>query len=228
MTRSWAGQGYGRRAGAAGLALAATGLLLAGSGERAASGAGDVVARMGPLTVTATALRPGPAGTLIASLQLTTSGQRSDQLDAVLSAGGGTVALYHEQVSLAEVPDLTGCGGDAASLPVVEHWLHYGPLPVPVRSAGPPPPVDATLTVQPVTHLASATLTVTLYFARGGVLPLTLPVDRSSGLGSLRAESQLKLRQKAPAACIGQDAGPASAGRGDRGTARPLTARFYR
>ena len=198
MTGSWAGQGYGRRAGAAGLALAATGLLLAGSGERAASGAGDIVARMGPLTVTATALRPGPAGALIASLQLRTSGQRSDQLDAVLAAGGGTVALYHEQVSLAEVPDLTGCGGDAASLPVVEHWLHYGPLPVTGRSAGPAPPVDATLTVQPVTQVASTTLTVTLYFANGGVLPLTLPVNRSGGPGSLRAESQPNLRQEAP------------------------------
>jgi hypothetical protein len=184
MTWPWAGQGRGRRAGAAGLALAATGLLLAGSGERAASGAGDVIARTGPLTVTATALRPGPGGTLTASVQLSTSGPRRDQLDAVLAPGGGTVALYHEQVSLAEVPDLTGCGGDAPPLPVVENWLHYGPLPVPGRSAGPGPRADATLTVRPATRVAGPTLTVTLYFANGGVLPLTLPVDRSSGPGS--------------------------------------------
>lgn len=176
MTWPWAGRDYGRRAGTAGLALAAATLLLAGSGGRAASGTRDVIARLGPLTVSATALRPGPSGTLTASVQLSTSGPRSDQLDAAIAAGGGTVALYHEQVSLAEVPDLTGCGGDAAPLPVIERWLHYGPLLVPGRSGGPAAPVDAILTVQPVTPAASTTLTVTLYFAGGGVLPLTLPV----------------------------------------------------
>jgi hypothetical protein len=179
MTGPWLGQDYGRRAGTAGLALAALGLLLAGPAEPAASGAGDVVARLGALTVNATALRPGPSGTLTASVQLSTSGRRSDQLDAAIAAGGGTVALYHEQVSLAEVPDLTGCGGDVTPLPVVEHWLHYGPLQVPGQSAGPAPPVDATLTVRPVTPVVGKTLTVTLYFAGGGVLPLNLPVDRS-------------------------------------------------
>jgi hypothetical protein len=107
------------------------------------------------------------------------SAPRSAQLDAAIAAGGGTVALYHEQVSLAEVPDLTGCGGDAAPLPVIEHWLHYGPLQVPGQAGGPAPPVDATLTVRPVTRIAGRTLTVTLYFAGGGVLPLTLPVNRS-------------------------------------------------
>ena len=39
--------------------------------------------------------------------------------------------------------------------------------------------MDATLTVRPVTQIAGKTLTVTLYFAGGGVLPLTLPVNRS-------------------------------------------------
>jgi hypothetical protein len=185
MTGPRPGQGYGRRAGTAGLALAAMGLLLTGPCERAASGAGDVIARLGPLTVSATALRPGPSGTLTASVRLSTSGQRSDQLDAAIAASGATVALYHEQVSLAEVPDLTGCGGDAVPLPVVEHWLHYGPLQVPGQSGGPAPPVDATLTVQPVTRIASKTLTIILYFAGGGVLSLTLPVNRSSALGSL-------------------------------------------
>ena len=128
--------------------------------------------------MSATALRPGPSGTLTASVQLSTSGRRSDQLDAAIAADGGTVALYHEQVSLAEVPDLTGCGGGAAPLAVIEHWLHYGPLQVPGQSGGPAPPVDATLTVRPVAQVASTTLTVTLYFADGGVLPLNLPVDR--------------------------------------------------
>ncbi len=92
--------------------------------------------------------------------------------------GGGTVALYHQQVSLAEVPDLTGCGGDAAPLPVIERWLHYGPLQVPGQSAGAAAPVDATLTVQAPAPAGGKTLTVTLYFAGGGVLPLPLPVSR--------------------------------------------------
>jgi hypothetical protein len=156
------------------------GLLLAGPGEPAASGTGDVIARLGRLTVSATALRPGPSGTLTASVQLSTSGQRSYQLDAVTAAGGGTVALYHEQVSLAEVPELTGCGGDAAPLPVIKRWLHYGPLQVPGQSGGPVPPVNATLTVQPAAPVAGQTLTLTLYFADGGVLSLTLPVSRSA------------------------------------------------
>jgi hypothetical protein len=113
----------------------------------------------------------------MASVQLSTSGQRSASLDAATAADGGTVALYHEQVSLAEVPDLTGCGGDTAPLAVVEHWLHYGPLQVPGQSGGPAPPAEATLTVRPVTPIADKTLTVTLYFASGGVLPLNLPVE---------------------------------------------------
>jgi hypothetical protein len=116
---------------------------------------------------------------LTASVQVSTSGRHSDQLDAAIAAGGGTVALYHEQVSLAEVPDLTGCGGGSVPLAAIQHWLHYGPLEVPGQSGGPAPPVDATLTVRPAAPVASKTLTVTLYFAGGGVLPLNLPVDRS-------------------------------------------------
>jgi hypothetical protein len=179
MTSPRPGQGHGRRAGTAGLALAALGLLLSGPAGPAASGTGDVIARLGPLTVSATALRPGPSGTLTAGVQVSTSGRRAAQLDAAIAAGGGTVALYHEQVSLAEVPDLTGCGGGTVPLAVVEHWLHYGPLPVPGQSGGPAPPADATLTVQPAAPVASKTLTVTLYFAGGGVMPLDLLVDRS-------------------------------------------------
>jgi hypothetical protein len=178
MTGRRPGQGYGRRAGTAGLALAALGLLLTGPAEPAASGTEDVVARLGPLTVRATPLDPGPAGTLTATVQLSTSARRSAQLDAAVAADGGTVALYHQQVSLAEVPDLTGCGGDPTPLPVIESWLHYGPLQVPGQSAAGATPVDATLTVQPVAPVAGHTLTVTLYFAGGGVLPVTLPVSR--------------------------------------------------
>jgi hypothetical protein len=181
MTGRPPGHGYGLRAGTAGLALAAAGLLLAGSGEHAASGTvGDVVARLGRLTVSATALRPGPSGTLTASVQLSTSGQRSDQLDAAIAAGGGTVALYHQQVSLAEVPDLTGCGGVSPPLPVIERWMHYGPLLIPGQagqSAGTALPVDATLTVRPATPATGKTVTVTLYFSGGGALSLALPVN---------------------------------------------------
>jgi hypothetical protein len=181
MTRPRLGESYGRRAGLAGLALAALGLLLAGPAGPAASGTGDVLARLGPLTVTATALRPGPSGTLTASVQVSTSGRHSDQLDAAIAAGGGAVALYHEQVSLAEAPDLTGCGGGTVPLMVVKQWLHYGPLQVPSQSGAPAAPVDATLTVQPAATMkpAGQTLTITFYFAGGGVLSLKLPVERS-------------------------------------------------
>jgi hypothetical protein len=112
-------------------------------------------------------------------VQVSTSGQQSDQLDAAIAADGGTVALQHGQVSLAEVPDLTGCGGGTVPLAVIEHWLRYGPLQVPGQSGGLAPPADATLTVQPAAPVASTTLTITLYFAGGGVMPLNLPVDRS-------------------------------------------------
>jgi hypothetical protein len=179
MSSPRSGEGYGRRAGGAGLALAALGLLLTGPAGPAASGTGDVLARLGSLMVSATALRPGPSGTLTASVQVSTSGRHSDQLDAAIAAGGGTVALYHEQVSLAEVPDLTSCGGGIVPLMVVKQWLHYGPLQVPGQSEGPAAPVDATLTVRPAAPIASQTLTITLYFAGGGVMPLNLPVDRS-------------------------------------------------
>jgi hypothetical protein len=178
MTGPRPGRGYGRRAGTAGLALAGLGLLLTGPAGPAASGTGDALARLGPLTVSATALRPGPSGTLTASLQVSTSGRQSDQLDAVIAADGGTVALYHQQVSLAEVPDLTGCGGGTVPLTVVEQWLHYGPLPVPGQSSGLAPPADATLTVQPGSAITGKSLAITLYFASGGALPLVLPVDR--------------------------------------------------
>jgi hypothetical protein len=73
----------------AGWTLAGIGLLLAGlAGTAPAPGAVAVTARLGPITVSATPLRPGPGGTLTASVQVSTSGQASDQLDAALAAGG--------------------------------------------------------------------------------------------------------------------------------------------
>ena len=103
--------GYPRRGTRrAGLMLAATALLLAGlAGAAPARGAGDVIMRLGPLTVSATALRPGPAGTLTAYMQASTSGQPSDQLDAAIAADGAAVAVYHQQVNVGEISDLTGC-----------------------------------------------------------------------------------------------------------------------
>ena len=66
--------------------LAGTALFLAGlAGAAPAHGAGDVIARLGPLTISVTALRPGTAGTLTTYMQVSTSGQPSDQLDAAIA-----------------------------------------------------------------------------------------------------------------------------------------------
>ena len=158
---------------AAGLALVLAGL----TGTARGAGAGDVTARLGPITVGATALSPGPAGTLTASVRVSTSGQRPDELDAALAADGTPVAVYHEWVSVAALSDLTDCGGQVTPPAVVRQWQHYGPLPVPGRSGGPAIPADATLTLRPPTlPRAGATLAITLYFANAGSLVLRLPV----------------------------------------------------
>lgn len=172
--------GYpGRVARRAGLMLAGLLLVLAGlAGAAPAHGAGDVVARLGPLTVSATALRPGPAGTLTTYLRVSTSGQASDQLDAAIAAGGGAVAVHHQQVNVGEISDLTGCGTEPPPPGVVSYWLHYGPLLVPGRSGGPARPADATLTVLPgASWPGSATVALTLYFAHAGSVILRLPVS---------------------------------------------------
>jgi hypothetical protein len=111
-------------------------------------------------------------------VHISTSGQPSDELDAAIAAGTAPVAVYHEQVSVGEITDLTGCGGDPAPPGVVDHWLHYGPLLVPGRSGGSLPPASATLTVQPTTHGIGQTLAIILYFAHAGAVTLELPVDR--------------------------------------------------
>ena len=172
--------GYpGRVARRAGLMLAGAVLMLAGlAGAAPAHGAGDVIARLGPLTVSATALRPGPAGTLTTHMQVSTSGQAADQLDAAIAAGGGAVAVYHQRVNVGEIPDLTGCGTEPPPPGVVSHWLHYGPLLVPGRSGGPAPGAGATLTVlADASRPASATVTITLYFTHAGSVVLRLPVS---------------------------------------------------
>jgi len=173
-------RGVARRAG---LILAATALLLAWlagvTGATPARGAGEVSARLGPLTVSATTLHPGPAGTLTASIQVSTSGQPSDQLDAAIAADGAAVAVYHRQVNVGEISDLTGCGTELPPPGIVDHWLHYGPLLVPGRSGGPAPPADATLTVPGAPRPAGATLAITLYFAQAGPVILRLPVGRA-------------------------------------------------
>jgi hypothetical protein len=134
------------------------------TGAAPAHGAGDVTARLGPLTISATALRPGPAGTLTTHMRVSTSGRPSDQLDAAIAAGGS---------------DLTGCGTELPPPGIVDHWLHYGPLLVPGRSGGAAPPADATLTVPPDAFMtAGATVAITLYFAQAGSMILRLPVSR--------------------------------------------------
>ena len=165
----------------AGLVLAGTVLFLAGlTGAAPAHGAGDVIARLGPLTISATALRPGPGGTLTTYILVGTSGRPSDQLDAAIVADGAAVAVYHRQVNVGEISDLTGCGTELPPPGIVDHWLHYGPLLVPGRSAGPAPPADATLTVPAdASRPAGATLAITPYFAHAGSVILRLRVSHA-------------------------------------------------
>ena len=165
----------------AGWTLVGAGLLLAGlAGAAPVPRTGDVIARLGPITVSATPLRPGPGGTLTASMQVSTSGRPSDQLDAAIAAGGAPVAVYHQRVAVGELADLAGCGDDNPPPGVVDRWLHYGPLLVPGRSGGPSPPADATLTVQPVTSVpAGGILAITLYFAHAGSVIVRLRVVRA-------------------------------------------------
>jgi hypothetical protein len=164
----------------AGLVLAVTAL----TGATSAAGTGTVLARVGPITVSAGALRPGPGGTLTTSVQVSTSGQPSDQLDAAIAADGDPVAVYHQRVNVGELPDLAGCGAETPSSAVVDRWLHYGPLLVPGRSGGFSGPAVATLTVPAGSGPAGsvrpgATLDVTLYFAHAGSVRLRLPVSRA-------------------------------------------------
>jgi hypothetical protein len=146
----------------------------------AAPARGTVLAQLGPVTISATALVAGMGGTLTANVQVSTRGQLSDQLDAATAADGAPVAVYHQQVNVGELPDLSGCGAETPSPAVVDTWLHYGPLLIPGRSGGPSPPATATLTVQ----LGSAprpgtSLAITFYFARAGSVTLRLPVSRA-------------------------------------------------
>ena len=177
MIRLRLGPACSRRLGEAGWALAALALLFTGAGATSASVSDQVVARSGPVTVSATDLRPGPSGTLVADVHISTSGQPSDELDAAIAAGSTAVSVYHERVNVGEIPDLTGCGAESAPPGVVDHWLHYGALLVPGRSGGSVPPASATLTVQQVTRTARQTLAITLYFAHAGALTMKLPVD---------------------------------------------------
>jgi hypothetical protein len=159
----------------AGAILAATGL----TGATADAGTAAVLARMGPITVSAGALRPGPDGTLTTSVQVSTSGQASDQLDAAITAGGDPVAVYHQRVSVGELPDLAGCGAETPSSAVVDRWLHYGPLLIPGQSGGPSPPAAAVLTVPAGAGRPGTTLAITLYFAHAASVRLRLPVSRA-------------------------------------------------
>jgi hypothetical protein len=164
----------------AGLVLAVTAL----TGATSAAGTGTVLARVGPITVSAGALQPGPGGTLTTSVQVSTSGLPSDQLDAAITAGGDPVAVYHQRVNVGELPDLAGCGAETPSSAVVDHWLHYGPLLVPGRSGGAAAPAVATLTVPagsvpPGSGRPGMTLAITLYFAHAGSVRLRLPVSRA-------------------------------------------------
>ena len=172
---------FGRGARRAGLVLAGALALLAGLARAGpARGSGDVIARLGPVTVSATMLRPGPAGTLTTYLQASPSAQASDQLDAAIASDGAAAAVYHQEVNVGEISDLTGCGTEPPPPGVVDHWLHYGPLLIPGRSGDPGAPADATVTVAAGTAWpAGGALTITLYFAHAGSMSLRLPVSRA-------------------------------------------------
>ena len=159
----------------AGLVLVVTGL----TGSASAAGTPNVLARVGPITVSAGALRPGPGGTLTTSVQVSTSGQASDQLAAAIAAGGDPVAIYHQRVNVGELPDLAGCGAETPSSAVLDRWLHYGPLLIPGQSGGRSPPAAAVLTVPAGAGRPGTTLAITLYFAQAGSVRLRLPVSRA-------------------------------------------------
>jgi hypothetical protein len=167
----------GRRArwSLAGVALVAVGLT---GTARAPAAASDVTARLGPVTVRASALHPGQSGTLTTNLRVTMSGRGQDQLDAAI-AGGVPVGVYHEVISLTDMPDdLAACGGAIPSSGVVDQWMHYGPLVVYGSSSGPAAAADGTLTIPAgATAPAGGTETITLYFAHAGSLVLRLPVS---------------------------------------------------
>jgi hypothetical protein len=113
-------------------------------------------------------------------VQVTTRGQPSDQLDTATAADGAPVAVYHQQVNVGELPDLSGCGAETPSPAVVDTWLHYGPLLIPGRSGGASPPATATLAVQPGSALPPGTsLAITFYFAHAGSLTMRVPVSRA-------------------------------------------------
>ena len=161
------------------IGLALTGLALLGLAG-AAPAPGTVLAQLGPVTISATALAPGTGGTLTADVQVSTNGQLSDQLDAATAADDAPVAVYHQQVNVGELPDLSGCGAETPSSGVVDTWLHYGPLLIPGRSGGASSPATATLTVQLGSALPSGTSqAITFYFARAGSVTLRLPVSRA-------------------------------------------------
>jgi hypothetical protein len=161
--------------------LTLAGLVLVAIAARpaAASGTGDIVARLGSITVTATSLHTGPSDTLASNVYITTSGAASDVLDAALASDQAPVGVYHERVSVGEIPDLASCDGDIPPPSVVEQWLHYGPLLVPGRSSGQAAPARATLRVATFGDPAiDGNLAVSLYFVHAGQLTLRLPVDR--------------------------------------------------
>jgi hypothetical protein len=165
--------------GKAGWILAALVLVSGAARAGPAAAAGQVVGHVGPITVTASSLHPGPAGDLTGRLGVSTSAADSDQLDAALAAGDAAVGVYHQQVSVGEISDLASCDGDRPSPLTLAEWLHYGPLLVPGRAYGPSPAALANLTVRPGGVSAARSLAITFYFAHAGQVTLDVPVGRA-------------------------------------------------
>jgi hypothetical protein len=162
--------------------LGLAGLVLVSGGLRStpAAGATEVVARTGTIVVSATSLEPGPDHAWVSNLQVRTSASDSDQLDAALAAGETAVGVFHQRVSVGEIPDLASCDSQTPPASVVNWWLHYGPLLVPGRNNGPATAATATLNLPAADLNASGgRVPVTLYFAHAGQVIVDLPLDRS-------------------------------------------------
>jgi len=170
------------RAGCAlgGIALVAAGLMgMTGASGPPGGPASEVIARVGAVTVRASALRPGQPGTLTTSVRVTLSGRGQDQLDAAIAADGAPAGLYHTVISLLDLPDdLASCGGAVPPSGVVSQWMHSGPLVVYGTSPGSSVPAVATLTIpRDGASRAGQTEPITLYFAHAGPVVLRLTVS---------------------------------------------------
>lgn len=151
-------------------------VLLAAPAAAAAPVRAAAVARIGALTLQVGPLVGGPSGSMRADVSVSNAGHDADELDATI-APTGAAAVYHARVSVGELPNLAGCGGEIPSAQVVETWLHYGPMLVPGHANGAASPAHATLTLDQAPVLKPGQpLAITFYFAHAGAVTVRVPV----------------------------------------------------